>query len=143
MYSPYMGNMQAFQQDQIALQERINQLEAMRRPQQLQTNVNWIQVAGIEGARNQIVQPNQTAWMMDNNNPYFYVKSVDGMGSATLKMFSFQEIPQDTVKVTQNTPIMNNEEYVTRKEFNELLSKLGETEDNYNGKSLTSDDGKK
>lgn len=133
MYSPYMSNMQAFQQDQIMLQERINQLEAMRRPQQPQVNVNWIQVAGIEGARNQIVQQGQTAWMMDNNNPYFYVKNVDEMGRATLKAFSFQEIPHETVNSVQNAQTINSDEYVTRKEFNELLDKLGETEGKENG----------
>lgn len=32
----------------------------------------WIFVSSEEDARNRIVQPNQTAWFMDNNNPYFY-----------------------------------------------------------------------
>ena len=35
-------------------------------------NVDWIRVSGIDGAKNQIVQPGQTVWMMDNNEPYFY-----------------------------------------------------------------------
>lgn len=128
MYSPYIGNLQAFNQDQMALQQRINELESMRQParQIPQSNVNWIQVAGIEGARNQIVQPSQTVWMMDNNNPYFYVKSVDGMGSATLKAFSFQEVPQDALSGAHAPSTINSEEFVTRKEFNALLAKLGE-----------------
>ena len=44
-------------------------------------NVDWIRVSGIDGAKNQIVQPGQTVWMMDNNEPYFYVKSADNVGS--------------------------------------------------------------
>ena len=46
-------------------------------------NVTWIYVNGWDGARNQIVQPGQTAWMMDNNDPVIYIKAVDSMGSAT------------------------------------------------------------
>ena len=57
-----------------------------------QSNVDWVYVNGLQGAREQIVQPGCTAWMMDNNSPIFYVKSVDGMGSATFKAFQFIEI---------------------------------------------------
>lgn len=42
----------------------------------------WIFVSSEEDARNRIVQPNQTAWFMDNNNPYFYVKSCDVSGAS-------------------------------------------------------------
>lgn len=112
-------NIGAYQADQIALQQRLNQLEQMRQYRPQTQNVNWIQVAGIEGARNQIVQPSNTAWMMDNNNPVFYVKSVDAMGSATMKAFRFTEIPLEVQTV-------GNSEYVTREEFNSLLERLGE-----------------
>lgn len=33
-------------------------------------NIDWVYVSGIEGAKNQIVQPGCEVWMMDNNNPY-------------------------------------------------------------------------
>ena len=137
MYPYYPMNPQAYQAEQNALQGRINQLEQarnqqmgmysnqVRQPQGPIQNVNWIQVAGIEGAKNQIVQPGQTTWMMDNNSPMFYVKSVDGMGSATLKAFQFQEIPLNalTDSQVQQTPAGD---YVTREEFNNLLARLGE-----------------
>ncbi|MGM9683219.1 MAG: hypothetical protein ACI3XQ_06450 [Eubacteriales bacterium] len=86
--------------------------------QQPPTNVNWIQVNGIDGARNITVQPGNTIWAMDNNEPVFYVKSADSMGVASLKAYRFTEIqPGETAK---------SEEYVTRKEFNDLLKRLGE-----------------
>ena len=44
----------------------------------------WIFVSSEEDARNRIVQPSQTAWFMDNNNPYFYVKSCDVSGALPL-----------------------------------------------------------
>lgn len=140
---PYntMIDPQQFANEQAMLQNRINQLEQQRnqqmgmysgQSQQMQapaSNVNWIQVAGIEGARNQIVQPGHTAWMMDNNSPVFYVKSVDGMGSATFKMFQFMEIQPETPRMAENQNNSANGDYVTRKEFDALLKRLGELPD--------------
>lgn len=133
-YDPYLGAMGSFQADQAMLQQRINQLEQMKRQQYQQPyqpvapvqNVNWIQVAGLEGARNQIVQPGNTAWMMDNNAPVFYVKAVDGMGSATLKAFRFQEVPPESLTEIQTVPNGKDDKYVTREEFNAFLTRLGE-----------------
>ena len=86
-------------------------------------NVNWIQVSGIEGAKNQIVQPGQTAWMMDNNAPYFYVKSVDGVGSSTFRIFQFAEV-QEVAQEQQTQPQIDPSQYVQRAEFDELKAKL-------------------
>ena len=140
MYPYNMINPQQFVNDQATLQNRINMLEQQRnqqigmysgQTQQMQppaptSNVNWIQVAGIEGARNQIVQPGHTAWMMDNNSPVFYVKSVDGMGSATFKVFQFAEIAPEALNPVQNQQNTANPNYVTRAEFNALLERLGD-----------------
>ena len=134
---PYIIDPQQYANEQAMLQNRINQLEQQRNQQmgmfsgQTQqatptTNVNWIQVAGIEGARNQIVQPGHTAWMMDNNNPVFYVKSVDGMGSATFKAFQFAEIAPEALNPVQNQQNTQNPEYVTREEFNAFLERIGD-----------------
>jgi hypothetical protein len=125
-YMPWGMNMEAMAAEQAALQQRIQQMEQQRQqyqPQSPAQNVNWIQVAGIEGAKNQIVQPGQTAWMMDNNSPVFYVKSVDGMGSATFKAFRFEEISSDCMALQ---PQQAPPDYVTRAEFEDLLRKLGE-----------------
>lgn len=141
MYHYNMIDPQQFANEQAMLQNRINQLEQQRNQQmgmysgqnqQVQvptSNVNWIQVAGIEGARNQIVQPGHTAWMMDNNNPIFYVKSVDGMGSATFKAFQFIEIQPEAHRMAENQNNNANGDYVTRKEFDALLKRLGELPD--------------
>lgn len=140
MYSYNMIDPQQFANEQSMLQAKINQLEQQRNLQmgmysnqnlQVQppaptSNVNWIQVAGIEGARNQIVQPGHTAWMMDNNSPVFYVKSVDGMGSATFKVFQFAEIAPETLNPARNQENTQNHDYVTRAEFNALLERLGD-----------------
>lgn len=75
------------------MQQQMPQAQQMQTPQQT-ANVTWIYVNGLEGARNQIVQPGQTAWMMDNNDPVIYIKAVDNMGSATLRSFQLSEIGQ-------------------------------------------------
>lgn len=132
-YMPYTpGMLPAGLSNPTDIQNRIQQLQQMQQQFQpipqasAQPNVNWIQVAGIDGARNQIVQPGGTAWMMDNNAPFFYVKSVDGMGTATLKAFRFDEVPPDTLTATNAALVNMDGKYVTRDEFNALLAKLGE-----------------
>lgn len=109
---------------------RLQQLENIQKqyqqPQGAVQNVNWIPVAGLDGAKNQIVQPGQTTWMMSNNEQVFFVKSVDGMGSATLRAFRFQEIPLDELSNPQTNMGTPGNDYVTREEFNALLAKLGE-----------------
>lgn len=133
-YMPYYtpGMLPAGLSNPADIQARIQQLQNMQQqfqpapPAPQQPNVNWIQVAGIEGARNQIVQPGMTAWMMDNNAALFYVKSVDGMGTATLKAFRFEEVSPDALTAPQAAPANMDRQYVTRDEFNALLAKLGE-----------------
>ena len=88
-------------------------------------NVNWIQVSGVDGAKNQIVQPGQTAWMMDNNAPYFYVKSVDNVGSCDFRIFQFSEVVADVVAEQQPVqPQIDLSQYVQRVEFDELKERL-------------------
>ena len=110
-YTPYMPQ-DAYMQDQMALRQRIDNLSQAQQQYkaQPQPNVNWIQVAGIDAA-----------WMMDNNAPYFYVKSVDSVGSVTFKAFEFHE-----VQANNPQPVVENMDakYVTREEFNKLLDTL-------------------
>lgn len=82
-------------------------------------NVNWIQVSGIEGAKSQIVQQGHTAWMMDNNAPYFYVKSVDNVGSCTFRIFQFTEV-QEIAQEQPEQPQIDLSGYVQRDEFEQL-----------------------
>lgn len=86
-------------------------------------NVNWIQVSGIDGAKNQIVQPGQTVWMMDNNEPYFYVKSVDKIGSPEFHAFFFQEVSESEINqrtMPTEQPQIDLSQYVQRGEFEQL-----------------------
>ena len=111
----------------------------MQQPQNQQqtpaANVTWIYVNGWDGARNQIVQPGQTAWMMDNNDPVIYIKAVDNMGSANLRAFKLTEIyqqgasqtPAEDVKYAMAADMTMANERIGRLEsaLNGLMNELG------------------
>lgn len=140
MYNP-MLNQQMAQLDQEYAQKKANIMQNFYSQQQggnwgqqgAQTaqnqapsqNVNWIYVSGVDGAKNQIVQPGQTAWMMDNNDPYFYVKSVDGVGSSTFRIFQFAEVQEVAAEQTEQ-PQIDLSQYVQRGEFDALKAQLEE-----------------
>lgn len=87
-----------------------------------QTNISWVYVNGVQGAREQIVQPGQTIWMMDNNDPVIHVKAVDGMGTATLKSFQLVEInPQQSAAMQ---PQIDPSQFATRAELQTVAEKL-------------------
>lgn len=84
-----------------------------------QSNVPWIQVPNIEAARNVMVQPNQTAYMMNQNAPEFYVKSTDQMGVATLRCFAFQEF-NPTEQAAKEVLSAQADKLVSREEFTQF-----------------------
>ncbi len=92
----------------------------------LTQNVDWIRVSGIDGAKNQIVQPGQTVWMMDNNEPYFYVKSVDKIGSPEFHAFFFQEVSETEINQHNEPeqPQIDLSQYVQRGEFEQLKTMI-------------------
>lgn len=139
MYNP-MLNQQMAQLEQEYAQKKANIMQNFYSQQQVgnwgqqstqsvqqspSQNVNWIYVSGVDGAKNQIVQPGQTAWMMDNNEPYFYVKSVDGVGSSTFRIFQFAEV-QDVMPEQTAQSQIDMSQYVQRGEFDALKAQLEE-----------------
>ena len=103
--------------------------------QQTQNGINWVQ--GEAGAKSFVVANGQSVWLMDSENPVFYLKSTDPSGiPLPLRIFDFTE------RTTQNVPAPENnvlENYVTRQElqeFEERISQLiSQKESLKNGKS--------
>lgn len=126
-YNNYPSNYMNYQPSYANAQQRLNQLQQQypqynTQPNIPNQNVTWIQVNGINGAKEHIVQPNQTAWLMDNNDSVFFVKTADNLGVTTLKCYKFFEIdPQSN----QNT---TNNDYVSIKDFNALQARLNQLE---------------
>ena len=114
---------------------QLNQMNQMQQTNNAQTNVSWIYVNGIQGARDHIVQPGQTAWMMDNNDPMIHVKAVDSMGTATLKSFRLIEIdPQQTQQ--QSAPQIDVSQFATKDEIKAVSDKLTQLETALGGINL-------
>ncbi len=90
-------------------------------------NVDWVYVAGIEGAKNQIVQPGHAVWMMDNNNPYIYHKSVNKVGSPEFHAFFVQEVSESEINqrtIPTEQPQIDLSQYVQRGEFEQLKAMI-------------------
>ncbi len=114
---------------------QLNQMNQMQQTNNAQTNVSWIYVNGIQGARDHIVQPGQTAWMMDNNDPMIHVKAVDSMGTATLKSFRLIEIdPQQAQQ--QPAPQIDVSQFATKDDIKAVSDKLTQLENALGGINL-------
>lgn len=79
-------------------------------------------VNGLEGAKNFIVQPNQVIYLVDNNDPYIYIKSSNALGQADIRCFEIKEVNANGVK--------SDNDYITRKELEEILKGVKANESN-------------
>lgn len=98
-------------------------------PQQPQTDssqtsgINW--VLGEEGAKAFLVAPGKTVFLMDREQPRFYIKSMDMSGVPTLQKFRFEEIIEnETISPAYMTQNQNEPDYITRSEFDQRFQEL-------------------
>lgn len=75
---------------------------------------NIITVNGMQGANAYSMGANQKTVLFDENNDYFYMKSTDGAGFATTRVFKFEEVFE------------NKEGFVTIEEYNRGMNELKE-----------------
>ena len=110
-------------QDNLA-QLRQNMIPQM--PQQAPQNpvaqggVQW--VAGEQEARGYLIAPNSAVALWDSTAPTVYLKQADASGKPSLKIYDLVERPE----TSQPAPQVKPEEYVTRKEFDDLAAIVGE-----------------
>ncbi len=91
----------------------------MAQPNQNTTNGPWVLVNGVQGAREVMVQPNQTIYMMSQNSNEFYVKAADNMGVANMRCFRFNEFdPNAEMQQSVQQPQVD---YVTREEVESII----------------------
>lgn len=68
-------------------------------------------VNGLEGAKAFQMLPNQMVLLMDSEKPYFYTKCSNNMGQSTIKIYKFEEVPQqEEVRL----------EYATKQDLQEI-----------------------
>lgn len=91
-------------------------------PQQNQ-NQSIIWIPNEQAANDFIVAPNNAVTLWDMNAPVVYVKKADASGKPSMVTYDLVERVQPVITpVTARKDMM--EEYVTRKEFDELVAKL-------------------
>lgn len=131
MSVPYYGYPNNMQSTIDRLEKLQNQQYQQNYPQQQpqpQTNVNWVQVTNIQQAKEQIVQPNNTVWMMDSSLPRIYVKSVSPVGKIDFQPYQLVPLDENGNLPNQQMPaqqineqqMVENQNYVHIDEFNKL-----------------------
>ena len=91
-------------------------------PQQPQ-NQSIIWIPNEQAANDFIVAPNNAVTLWDMNAPVVYVKKADASGKPSMTTYDLVERAQTVITPTAARRDMS-EEYVTRKEFDELVAKL-------------------
>jgi len=87
-------------------------------PQPQQQGILWVQ--GESGAKSWLVAPNNTVLLMDSESPRFYIKSADGAGMPTLKVYEYHEAEIRP----QSVPTVANDNYCTKEEYKGLEGKI-------------------
>ena len=105
-------------------QDRLTQLQNQYQqtaPQPINQGLLW--VSGEVGAKSYLVAPNSTVLLMDSDAQRFYLKSADGAGMPSMRIFEYNEVTNTTTSVV-SAPNSHEKEldskYVTREEYEGL-----------------------
>lgn len=132
-YYSYPNNMQSTIDRLEKLQNQQYQQNYPQQQTQPQTNVNWVQVTNIQQAKEQIVQPNNTVWMMDSSLPRIYVKSVSPVGKIDFQPYQLVpldengNLPNQQMQIQQEQAV-DTQGYVPVEEFNKLSQTVNNLE---------------
>lgn len=96
-----------------------------------QNNNTFAWVMGEEAAKSYLMGPNQTVFLMDSENPYFYIKKSDHNGMATsFQIFEYKEVMPTTntqrfesvnmSKIEQQLEAMNNKVLELEQKFTDI-----------------------
>lgn len=110
---------------QQPFQDRLAQLQTQYQqttPQQ-QINQGLLWVSGEVGAKSYLVAPNSTVLLMDSDAQRFYLKSADGAGMPSMRIFEYNEVTntsQNSVTASNKAEKELDDKYVTRDEYEAL-----------------------
>lgn len=105
-------------------QDRLTQLQNQYQqtaPQPINQGLLW--VSGEVGAKSYLVAPNSTVLLMDSDAQRFYLKSADGAGMPSMRIFEYNEVtntPTSVVSATNSHEKELDSKYVTREEYEGL-----------------------
>lgn len=125
--NPVPDNLQQLRNNNQMQQPMVQQPQQIQQPQP-QTNNGLIWVQGEAGAKSYLVAPNTTIMLMDSEASKFYLKSADASGMPLpLRIFDYKErttAAQQAFGGSVTTESVNLDNFVTRKEFDELKASI-------------------
>ena len=131
---PYYGTQPPMPDNLAQLRMNANQMQnAVTQPsmtpqpmQQQSSQIIW--VSGEAGAKSYMVAPGNTVMLLDAENSVFYLKSADASGMPLpLRIFDYKErttTAQQAFGVSVTAESVNLDNFVTRKEFDELKASI-------------------
>ena len=131
---PYYGAQPPMADNLAQLRMNANQMQnaAASQPmtqqpmQQQSSQIIW--VSGEAGAKSYLVAPGNTVMLLDAENSVFYLKSADASGMPLpLRIFDYKErttTAQQALGGSAAAETVNLDNFVTRKEFDELKASI-------------------
>lgn len=95
-------------------------------PQMGQNQQSIEYVNGLAGAQGFLMQPNSTKWLMDSDDKFFYIKSSNAQGQATVRMFRYEEVTP-TAKQPQGQQF-DTSQFVNKSDYEKLKQKQEQLE---------------
>ena len=124
---PMADNLAQLRMNTNQIQNAIVQPSMPSQPMQQQSSqIIW--VSGEAGAKSYLVAPGNTVMLLDAENSVFYLKSADASGMPLpLRIFDYKErttMAQQTFGGSVTAESVNLDNFVTRKEFDELKASI-------------------
>lgn len=96
----------------------------MQPVQQVQSGLVWVN--GEEGAKEYPVAKGNTVLLLDSQDSYFYMKSVDLTGIVSIRKFKFEEIVVEVKSEEVKEKEMNKEIEDLKSEFKSLKDEISD-----------------
>ena len=124
---PMADNLAQLRMNANQMQNAVTQPSMPSQPMQQQSSqIIW--VSGEAGAKSYLVAPGNTVMLLDAENSVFYLKSADASGMPLpLRIFDYKErttTAQQAFGGVMTGESVNLDNFVTRKEFDELKASI-------------------
>ena len=124
---PMLDNLSQLRMNANQMQNAVAQPSMTSQPMQQQSSqIIW--VSGEAGAKSYMVAPGNTVMLLDAENSVFYLKSADASGMPLpLRIFDYKErttTAQQAFGGVVTGESVNLDNFVTRKEFDELKASI-------------------
>ena len=124
---PMPDNLAQLRMNANQMQNAVTQPPMISQPMQQQSSqIIW--VSGEAGAKSYLVAPGNTVMLLDAENSVFYLKSADASGMPLpLRIFDYKErttTAQQAFSGVVTGETINLDNFVTRKEFDELKASI-------------------